>query len=39
LPVVMLQRPKTSAGEQVDSIEQAIEWLQNQLDYSTVSSF
>jgi precorrin-6A/cobalt-precorrin-6A reductase len=39
LPVVIIQRPKTSARERVNNIEQAIEWLQNQLDYSTVSSF
>ncbi len=39
LPVVMIQRPKTPAGERVDSMEQAIEWLQGQLDYSTASSF
>ncbi len=31
LPVVMLQRPKTPAGERVDNIEQAIEWLHSQL--------
>lgn len=39
LPVLMIQRPKTPPGERVDSIEQAIEWLQGQLDYSTTSSF
>jgi precorrin-6A/cobalt-precorrin-6A reductase len=39
LPVVMIQRPKTTAGERVNSIEQAIDWLQSQLDYSTASSF
>jgi precorrin-6A/cobalt-precorrin-6A reductase len=39
LPVVMIQRSKTPAGERVDNIEQVIEWLQGQLDYSTASSF
>jgi precorrin-6A/cobalt-precorrin-6A reductase len=39
LPVVMIQRPKILAKERVNSIEQAIEWIQNQLGYSTASSF
>jgi precorrin-6A/cobalt-precorrin-6A reductase len=39
LPVVMIQRSKTPAGERVDNLKGAIEWLQSQLGYSTASSF
>jgi precorrin-6A/cobalt-precorrin-6A reductase len=39
LPMVMIQRSKTPAGERVDNLAQAIEWLQSQLGYSTASSF
>jgi precorrin-6A/cobalt-precorrin-6A reductase len=39
LPVVMIQRPKLPAGERVDNVEQAIDWLHQQLGYSTASSF
>jgi precorrin-6A/cobalt-precorrin-6A reductase len=39
LPVVMIQRPISPAGERVDNVKQAIEWLQGQLNYSTASSF
>jgi precorrin-6A/cobalt-precorrin-6A reductase len=39
LPVIMIQRPPAPQGDRATSLEQAIEWLQNQLDYSTASSF
>jgi precorrin-6A/cobalt-precorrin-6A reductase len=32
LPIVMIQRPATPTGEQTNTVKQAIEWLQNQLD-------
>jgi precorrin-6A/cobalt-precorrin-6A reductase len=38
LPVVMIQRPPASVGDRVNTLEQAIEWLQQQI-YSTTSSF
>jgi precorrin-6A/cobalt-precorrin-6A reductase len=38
LPVIMIQRPPASVGDRATTLEQAIEWLQQQL-YSTASSF
>ncbi len=38
LPVVMIQRPPTPSGDRVNTLEQAIEWVKQQL-YSTASSF
>ena len=39
LPVVMIQRPPAPPGERVTNLAAAIEWLHNQLGYSTASSF
>lgn len=39
LPVVMIQRSPALDGDRATNLKQAIEWLQSQLDYSTVSSF
>jgi precorrin-6A/cobalt-precorrin-6A reductase len=39
LPVVMIQRPPVPNGDRADTLEQSIEWLANQLGYSTASSF
>jgi precorrin-6A/cobalt-precorrin-6A reductase len=39
LPVVMIQRPPAPLGDRATTLEQAIEWLHQQLGYSTASSF
>jgi precorrin-6A/cobalt-precorrin-6A reductase len=39
LPIVMIQRPPAPPGDRANTLEQAIKWLQNRLDYSTASSF
>jgi precorrin-6A/cobalt-precorrin-6A reductase len=39
LPVVMIQRPPAPNGDRAATLEQAIKWIQQQLDYSTTSSF
>jgi precorrin-6A/cobalt-precorrin-6A reductase len=39
LPIVMIQRPTAPPGDRANTLEQAIKWLQNRLDYSTASSF
>jgi precorrin-6A/cobalt-precorrin-6A reductase len=39
LPVVMIQRPPAPVGDRATTLEQVIEWLHQQLGYSTASSF